>query len=429
MTKVKNQSLNNIYFIGENVLNDNGNLTAYYVLPLVNFTTSSKSSIMSEIDSLTEMFKLLSSNRKGVQFTIERIEKVIEREDVIKNMHDNIKLYLPEYEMPKAFTDRIQKDVQEYCLLGIKLDTDEIEDLEAMTIKEVAKELVTSAATSILGLKGLDVDEKRVINLEANIFSIIRGRVLRATKELIFYNYVSKLFPNYVISYAKDSIIDTEHFDVILGSLVQTVEDKFGYFILQNDGVDFFGHEPKPTYGSVLNIRALPEAVDSTNFPLNTYGTKISVNTFDTAKVLKTVKQNRSEDRVEQDDARQAGMSDAVIETSAAIEGANMAIREIEMGELFCEYNISILITALDLPTLKLNVAEMISALNDSKIIASKSLAQAEDFFYNYVSTNPKTYRHFSSIRLPLSLQMNAGATVGDVGTGIFSPAIGESLK
>ena len=83
-------------------------------------------------------------------FTIERIEKVIKRKDVLANLLETIQIYRPEFEMPLEFTNRVRDDVQSYCLLGIDIKNNTITDVEDYTIKDTLKSLFKSAVNSLM---------------------------------------------------------------------------------------------------------------------------------------------------------------------------------------------------------------------------------------------------------------------------------------
>ena len=77
---------NNVRIIGDNVLYNNGIITAFYVVPLVNYSTSSDSGVEGSVQSLVDMVNNLWVNDQKVAFTIEKIEKVVKAKDVKNNL-------------------------------------------------------------------------------------------------------------------------------------------------------------------------------------------------------------------------------------------------------------------------------------------------------------------------------------------------------
>ena len=74
----------------------------------------------------------------------------------------------------------------------------------------------------------------------------------------------------------------------------------------------------------------------------------------------------------------------------------------------------------------------IVTQCKNRDIIVAKSLNQAVDYLDNYVNKKPKTFRHMTNIKFPLSFQQNNGATVGDVYEGpedTWSPSIGEDVN
>ena len=73
--KINNLRKNDIRIIGDNILYNNGIITAFYILPLVNYSTASQSGISSSITKLVNMIANLNTTNPELTFTLERIEK------------------------------------------------------------------------------------------------------------------------------------------------------------------------------------------------------------------------------------------------------------------------------------------------------------------------------------------------------------------
>lgn len=426
--KTTNLNKNNISIIGDNVLYNNGIITAFYIIPLTNYSTNSPSGVHNSVQELTNMISNLTTNNPTVMFTIERIEKTIRRKDVLENLYSTIKLYRQDYEMPPEFTKNVRDDIQSYCLLGIDIQQSNITDVEDFTLIDTIKALGKSAINAFAGLGNLSADPEHILKIEENIYRTINYKCVRASKELVFYNYVSKVFPCYEISYDKLSYISENTFESIMGAITQTVSDNFGWFEMHNEGMDIFGLEPQDTYGCMLDIQAFPPQISTCNFPVDYPNTVTTIQCLKKEDAMLKLKRTRASDRYERDQAIEAGAElESIEETQTNIDIATMAIQDLEAGSVLCQFNTSMLVYAETKEELKSRVMSIITTCKDRNILVSKSLTQALDFLDNYINKKPKKFMHTGPLMFPLSFQQNSGATVGDTDE-IWSPAIGEDL-
>lgn len=434
--KVNTLNKSNIQIIGDNVLYNNGIITAFYIIPLTNYSTNSAAGINHNIIQLTNMIANLATTNPTISFTIERIEKTVRRKDVLENLINTIKIYRPDYTMPLEFTNNVRDDIQTYCLLGIDIQQSNITDIEDYTIMDTAKALVKSMVNTFAGLKNLSADPEQILKLEDNIYKTINSKCTRATKELVFYNFVSKVFPCYEISYDRLSYINENNFESIMGAITQTVSDNFGWFEMHNEGMDLFGLEPQDTYGCMLNVQAFPPKIDSRNFPMDYPNTVTTIQCLKKEDAMLKLKRTRASDRYERDQAIESDAEfEAIEKIQDNIDIATRAIQDLESGEILCQFNTSILVYAETKEELKARVMSIITSCKDRNILVSKSLTQALDFLDNYINKKPKKFMHTAPLMFPLSFQQNAGATVGDTdgtftksGQPIWSPAIGVDL-
>lgn len=430
MPKVISQSRNRIHIIGDNILYCNGKITAFYILPTMNYSTASIDGVLRSITENTNLLAGIASQRPELEFTIERIEKTVKAKDVRNNLLETIQMYRPDYEMPPEFSTNISDEKQTYCLLCIDIQQQELSDVEDYTITDTVKQLFKSAVTSLAGTGNVTANDEKILDIEENIYLTIRHKCVRASKELVFYNYVSKLYPSYEISYDKQSFMNDDNFETIMGAVNQTVSDNFGWFELHNEGVELFGIPAQTTYGCMLDISAFPKMIYSYNFPMDYPGciTTIKCVKKDDAKLK--IKRTRSADKYEFETAAGAGAeTEALEETAESINIATQALQEIENGDVICQFNCSILVTAESRDLLKQKIMRIVADCKDRDILVSKSLSQATDFLDNYVNLSPKKYAHMASLQFPLSFQLNQGSLVGDTGTGVFSPSIGTDLS
>ena len=430
--KSMTQHVNNIKIIGENVLFNNGIITAYYILPLVNYSTASAGGIENTINDLTNLIKNLCTTNPDLTFTIERIEKKIKRKDVLNNLVDTIKLYRTDYDMPREFTDNIRDDVQSYCLLGIDIQQSNLAEVEDITIKDTLIALGKQAANVLAGLGNMKCDPEQILKIEENIYRTINYKCVRASKDLVFYNYVSKIFPTYVISYDKISYVNENTYEDLMGSVQMTVSDNFGWFEMHNEGVEIFGLPSEYTYGSMLIVDKFPTYIDNVNFPMDYPNTVTTIHCLRKEKSNIDIKRIRAADRYTQIQQIEANEDIEVVEkTQEQIDIATRALEDIDNGEIICQFNTSILVTAQTRDELKQDVMSIITQCKDRGILVKKNLEQAKSFLDNYINKKPEKYIHMANLKFPLSFQLNYGATVGDTYNApgdIWSPSIGEDL-
>ena len=74
-TKIINMRDSKIRIIGDNILYCNGVITAYYILPLNNYTITSNSGVLYSIQSITSLLSGLASQRQEVKFSLQPLTK------------------------------------------------------------------------------------------------------------------------------------------------------------------------------------------------------------------------------------------------------------------------------------------------------------------------------------------------------------------
>lgn len=426
--RIKKETLTNIQIIGENILYDNGKVTAYYILPTVNYSVATSDAVVNAVDGLYDMVSSVANTRPEISFTIEKINKVVRAKDVKKNLLETIKIYSPSFELPYEFNHNLGDEYQKYCLIGFDIEENDLGDIEDLTIRETLKSVRKSIIDKLAGL-GNKLDLAKILNIEKNIYEVISYKCQRASKELVFYNYISKLYPNYEISYDKLSFIKEENFESIMGAATQTVTDNFGHFVLHNDGVDLFDLPQQDTFGCVLEVKDIPLKVRLDYFNMDFEGAQLHVKLLKKEKAAIKLKRIRANDTYEAQEAINAAAEDELLDDSiSSIDLTTNALKDLKHGQILCEFNFHILITAITLEELRIKIREAMTALKSADITAVKSLTQAESFVDNYIRNTPKELNFFAPLYIPLASQLNSGSIVGDIGTGFYSPAIGEDI-
>ena len=90
--RVFNNTETKTTIIGENIFYNNGTITAFYILPLVNYSVLNKDGIQTAITKIENALTSLASKRQNVEFSISNINKVIKAKDVYNNLLDTIRI-------------------------------------------------------------------------------------------------------------------------------------------------------------------------------------------------------------------------------------------------------------------------------------------------------------------------------------------------
>lgn len=425
MPRVISKNENKISIIGENILYNNGVVTAFYILPVENYKTLSKNGALRHIESMTNMFNTLSGQRPGTKFSLCTLTKVITKEDVYNNLLDTIHIYKPDEDVPDIFKQNIKDNNIEYCILAVDIDVNTVADIENVSVMGMAKDMLNSAANKLFSIKNANIDVKKVLDIENNIYSIISNYCARCTKDLTFYRYMSAMYPSYEISYNNNSFLSNDNLTPALGAISQAIESKFGYFVMYNEGVDLFDLPVTETYGCILKIMNLPESIDSSNFNMFIPGLQINIETMPKDKAKVMIKRMRASIRYEQETAAIAGAEDTDM-LEGNLDLAEFALQRLNEGETICNFDAQILVLGNTLEELKQKKQRIITMLADINVICSISFNQAEDFINGYVKLKPLKYPHMTDLKYPLSFQIDTGTIVGNGDDPKFAaPAIG----
>lgn len=425
MPKVLSKKENKISIIGDNILYNNGVVTAFYIMPVENYKTMSKNGALSHIDSMTNMFTTLSTQRPGTKFSLCTLTKIITREDVYNNLLDTIHIYRPGADVPDIFKENIKDNNMEYCILAIDIDVNTVADIESASIKGMLSDAVGNLANQFFSLKQANVDIKKVLDIENNIYSIVSNYCSRCSRDLTFYRYISAMYPSYEISYNDNSFLKDDNLTPALGAIKQCIESKFGYFVMYNEGIDLFDLPPQETYGCILKIVSFPESIDSSNFNIMIPGLQINIETIPKDKAKLAIKRMRASIQFEKESAMVADAEDtSTLDDNLGL--AEFALQRIQDGQSIVNFDAQILVLGNTYEELKQKKQRIITMLADIGVLCSISFNQAEDFLNGYVKLKPSKYPHMADMRYPLSFQIDTGTIIGDSDDPKFAaPAIG----
>ena len=416
-----------IGILGQNILINERQITAFYIIDSVNYSTLNKTGIRSHIGRMETLLSTLSIMKPNFSFSLLQVEKVLTPEDIKNNLIDTIRLWDPDYkDIPNIFKDHITKSKETFTLLACNIDTKDLGDIESVSIKDLAKGYISGITQEFLSTKQINVDTKKIMDIEKQLNDVICRYGVRASRELVFYTYISSLYPSYEISYDTNSYI-SNNMSPILGAVSQEIESHFGYFTMMNSGVEMFGLPAQKTYGCILNIRRFPNMIDSNNFKLNIHNLRLNIRTIPKERAKILIKRLRADMEFEEETAMDA---DARVDRELQ-ENQNMAeiaLNNIAKGSTLCEMEASILLLSRDLSKLKSERQKMITTLADIDTIASISFDQGLDFINNYVKLKPTKYSHLCELIYPLSFQIDNNVNLGDFDSKYMSPAIGTGI-
>jgi len=358
-----------IKIIGDNIFYCNSIITAYYVIPLNSCNNIPEKDKLDYIQYLTNHLSPLSFLTHNNKISIQKLPKF--------NQYD-------------------------FCLLGIE-----------------SSELNDSITAGFL-------DKNKLIEDEEFIFSILGTKCIRASKELIFYNYINKLYPYYNINYDKCAdFINKTNCSNIFNVISQTVEDKFGYFIMHNEGIATFGLTPQNTYGCILTIKKFPDIIDSLDFSIDYPGMQINMIALPYPKLIRYLRLNKTFKNYS-----------LKIELFPNKKAKNIPLTNLynkynneESIDNVCEFTSSILVTGLNLSDLNQNIKHIISDLKDKNIVAIKNFNQAECFLNKYINSEIKEYEHLTDIGFPLSFLLTNGICIDKSNDKFYESLIREDLN
>ena len=422
--RVYNKTEDKIGILGKNILVNNKNISAFYIVDSINYSIMNESGIKNHIDKLESMLTTLSTQRPGFKFSLLSVNKELTPEDIKNNLIDTVRLWDPNYkDIPDIFKDNIKTSNQSFSILVVNIDVKSIEDIESVSFKEITKSYIDSIVKGLFSIKKINIDIKHVLSIEQGLYDTICHYGVRASRELTFYTYVSSLFPSYKISYNKNSYVE-KNLSPILGITNQIISSKFGYFELHNIGVDIFNKLSKTTYGCLLNITKFPNIIDSNNFKINMPNLRINVRTIPKDKAMLVIKRTRADLEFEEETANDADARD-IGDLEENLDLAQIALTNTSKGSVLCDMQANILVVADDLQTLKTEKQKIITKLADINVIVAPSFNQGLDFVNNYIKLCPVNYTHLCEIRYPLSFQIDNGTNFGDFDCNYTSPSIG----
>ena len=420
--KVYSTNNNKVGIIRQNILTNNGDVTACYILKPNNYSIQNYAAKEEHISTLEKVLTVLSNQKDEMEVNIFKIKKIITSENIKDNLIDTVQLWDPSYgEVPDIFT--VDDSVEELTFMTIKIDNKEIGDVDDLTFRQMSKEMLQSYADKLLSSSGISLNIENIVSAEEKIYNSIDGLVIRPSRETTFYSYASNVFPSYNISYSKNSYIEN-NLSPIAGLIAQEFSPRIGYFEMDNNGIELLGGEIDKTYGSVITVRYLPDEIHSEQFNLDYDGIRVSIKTLPKKKATTKIKRKRADLEYEQETAEDAGSRYAE-DYDDSIGLAEQALALISQGTVMVEMKVCILALADSKKEIKAKRQNIISSLADSDIIAAPSIDQAKDYVNCFIKGSPTSYDHLCELRYALSFQIDDGVNVGENDSKYYSPTIG----
>ena len=416
-----------IGIVDQNILINNGNISAFYIVSSVNYSILNDEGTNIAVSNLESMIKSLAIKYPSLEFSIFKINKTTSAYDIENNLIDTVRLWDPNYgAIPEIFKDHIKLANDDYCIIQINIDGTSIGDIESTTGKDLFSDLLNSVTQKLFSSNKVNYDFSRIRSIEHGYNDIVSNYGVRCSRELTFYIYLSKIYPSYQISYNNNSYV-TKNISPILGFVNQEISSKFGYFEMENHGVEILGYPAEKTYGCMLNINTFPERIDSDNFNMALSGLQVNVKLIPTQKAKLMIKRTRADLEFEQETAAEVGARDTEM-LENHIDLTYDALNKLNEKNLLCEMSVSILLLSDSVKSLKTERQRVTLSLADTGIIAGVALDQGAEFIQSTVIGKPNKYPHLCDLRVPLSFQLNNCPIIGDGDSKYSAPKIGDTI-
>lgn len=409
--------------IFKNMLINNGNVTAYYVLYPYNYNIMDIGSVERHIQRLYNVFSNLYTALGEIKLSMFKLKNIVSKEETINNIIKTVRMYDKDYkDMPVKYKKYIKNITRDFSILAIDIDVKNSFDIESQSLKEIIKKSIDNFVVENFSTSNISINEDVIAGQNIRIKNILSRYAVPANEKLVMNIYINSLFPSYNLIY-NDYMLD--HADAILSNIKQEIIPKLGWFEMSNSGIADLGGIPRKTYGAILTILEFPEHITSENFIMGVSGLHVNMNMVPKEKALLRFKRMRADANEELEEAAQAQTSDSDIDDDASL--AQYAIDQIRRGRIVTDVDANILVLADTLQELDKKKKYIISVLSDINVVASIASNQAKVFIDSFVKNRPSNYYHSMDLTYAISFQLDDGVLVGDQDSRFAAPVIGIS--
>lgn len=420
MINYSNTQENNITLFN-NILINNGIITAYYVLFPYNYDIMDHKSIEKHVDRLYNVISNLYSLNGELKFSLFKLRNIISKEETINSIVNTIRQYKPEYnDLPDNYKKFINNMSKDFVILAINIDAKNNIDVEKQSILQIIKNAFDSSVKTVFSTNNNNIDENAIAQQNIRIKHTLQRYAVPANSKLVMNIYINSVFPSYNLIY-NDYLL--EHKAPILGNIKQEIIPHLGWFEMSNSGIEAFGANPRITYGSILTILEFPDAINSQNFNIALPGLHVNINALEKNKALLKFKRMRADIDEELNEVDQTGDIDSDIDKHSQM--AQYAINNIKQGRIAADIDANFLVLADSEEELSKKKKHIISVLADVGMVVSIASNQASTFINSIVKHHPKEYYHTMDLQYALSFQIDNGIDIGDGNSKFAAPVIG----
>lgn len=407
--------------IFDNIIVNNGIITAYYVLFPYNYDIMDGDSIERHIEKLYNVINNLYSITGELKFSLFKLRNIVSREETIQKIINTIRKYKPEYkEFPDKYKKFIKNISKDFVILAININLKNNVDIENQSIKNIIKDVIDNSFKAVFSTNTNNIDENAISQQNIRLKHTLQRYAVPASQKLVMNIYVNSIFPSYNLIY-NDFFLN--HESSILGNIKQEIIPHLGWFEMSNSGIEIFGATPRVTYGSVLTILEFPDAINTKNFNIAMPGLRVNLNCLQKDKAILKFKRIRADAREELEEVEQTDALDSNVEKNLTL--VQRAIDDVMEGRIASELDANILLTANTKEELDQKKKNVISILSDVGVVVSIAADQGKTFVDSFIKNYPNNYYHVLDLEYALSFQLDNGLSVGDGDSNFASPVIG----
>lgn len=415
--------IDNKLAIFNNILINNGSVTAYYVLYPYAYSIMDLASAERHVSRLYNALSNLHHSFGEVKMSMFQLKNIVSREETIASIINTVRMYKKDYkDFPPEYRKFIKNITRDFSILAITIDIKNSIDIESQTFRGVIKDIVDNFVKTNFSANVANVDEDAVRMQNVRIKNTLARYAVPANPKLVMNIYINSLFPSYNLVY-NSYLLDNN--SAILGGVHQEFIPHLGWFEMSNSGIVEFGGTPRTTYGSVLTVLQFPEYVMSENFNINVPGLHVNMHLMPKDKALLKFKRMRADVSEELEEADAANTTDTDVDEDLSL--AELALKYIRKGRIATEVDANILVVADSKEELDAKKKHVISVMSDINVVCSIAGNQAKTYVNSFVKNRPQSYYHVMDLEYALSFQLDSGILCGDQDSKFAAPVVGVS--
>lgn len=422
---IRNLSPRPIGVLGDNIIFQGRNATAYYMFPLFSYSIMSPESSESHINKMKSAMQSVKKNFKSITFSIFKVSQVFSVDTKIKNLVKTSMIWDKFYNIPDILRDSIKQEVVDYAIVSV--DLTRANDIQmADSIGEMLKDYAAKFAEEYLMGAKAGINVKRTLAAETVVREVLDRYAQPVNRSVLLNIYAKMVYPSYDLD---TELIRPDELETFLPVISQEFTPHFGWFELSNSGAELFNAESVPSYSSVFNISHIPPETLAGDLDLDYPGMRVVFEILDIQEARLMLQKSRADIdyEIQMAETADANISDLELQDNADL--TEFALEKLKAGETLCRMNLYALVSSLDKTKLRQKKRNLVSWLHDLDITARTSIDQVGDYYNTYLcSSTPKKWDHLCDLAFPLALQLDAGTNLGDFDSKYAAVTIGDDL-